>query len=174
MDLTLKISEGKIGLITDVDQHLFVEKFMRGGYVFNRDHSLKTDPTGQRTGEKLNAVFLDMNSLYPSAMSHFYLPRGNYQWLDNCSAPDFPSIHTFEENGLHGWLFEIDGEIPLELHDSVAKFVFSCIYRPVPRDSMSPYNLSLVENKGMHWTPSKQMLIADLEPKRNIVVHHIL
>jgi hypothetical protein len=27
---------------------------------------------------------------------------------------------------------------------------------------------------GMHWTPSKQKLIADLDPKENIVVHPVL
>ena len=27
---------------------------------------------------------------------------------------------------------------------------------------------------GMHWTPSKQKLIAELDPKQNIVVHHVL
>ena len=39
-------------------------------------------------------------------------------------------------------------------------------------DSMSLHNISLVEDVGMHWTPSKQKFIADLHPKQNIVVHH--
>ena len=88
MDLILKISREEIGLITDVDQHLFVELSMRGGYVFHGDRVLSTDPSGQSTGVKSNAVFLDMNSLYPSAMSHYSLPCGNYQWLENpCESP---------------------------------------------------------------------------------------
>jgi hypothetical protein len=32
----------------------------------------------------------------------------------------------------------------------------------------------LVEDMGMHWTPSEQKLISDLDPKENIVVHHVL
>jgi hypothetical protein len=116
-----------------------------------------------------------MNSLCPSAISHFYSPCGNYQWLDNPSTPDFPNIDTVEENGPQRWFFKIYGEIPLELHDSVNDFfVFFCISRPVPRDCLSPYNLSLVENTGMHWRPSETKLIAELELKRNIVVHHVL
>ena len=71
MDLILKISREEIGLITDVDQHLFVERSMRGGYFFHGDRILTTDPSEQNsTCVKSNAVFLDMNSLYPSAMSH--------------------------------------------------------------------------------------------------------
>ena len=81
MDLILKISGAEIGLITDVDQHLFLETLMQGGCIFHGDRILGTDPTGQLTGEKSDAVFLDMNSLYPSAMSHFYLPCGNYNGL---------------------------------------------------------------------------------------------
>ena len=172
MDLILKISREEIGLITDVDQHLFVERSMRGGYVFHGDRVLSTDSSGQSTGAKSNAVFLDMNSLYPSAMSHYSLPCGNYQWLENPC--EFPDITTVEDNGPQGWFFEIDGHIPLALHDSVKDFVFPCINRPVSRDSLSPYNRSLVEDMGMHWTPSKQKLIADLDPKENIVVHHVL
>jgi hypothetical protein len=82
-----------------MDQNLFVERSMQGGYVFHGDRILETDPTGQLTGEKSNAVFLDMNFLSPSAMSHVYLLSGNYQWLDNPSSPDFPNIHTLDENG---------------------------------------------------------------------------
>jgi len=111
---------------------------MRGGYVFHGDRVLSTDPSGQSTGAKSNAVFLDMNSLYPSAMSHYSLPCGNYQWLENPC--EFPDITTVEDNGPQGWFFEVDGHIPLALHDSVKDFVFPCINRPVTRDSLSPYN----------------------------------
>jgi hypothetical protein len=40
-------------------------------------------------------------------MSHFYLPCGNYQWLGNPSASDFPNIQTVEENGPQGWFFKV-------------------------------------------------------------------
>ena len=173
MDLILKISGEKIGLITDIDQHLFIERSMRGGFVFHGDRILETDPTGEKTGTKSNAVFLDMNSLYPSAMSHYALPCGDYKWLNDPQAPHFPNIDSVEENGPVGWFFEIDGEIPVELHDSVKDFVFPCINRPVTKDSLSPRNRRLVEVDGLHWAPSKQKLIADLLPKKNIVVHHV-
>ena len=90
MDLILKISGEKIGLITDIDQHLFIERSMRGGFVFHGDRILETDPTGEKTGTKSDAVFLDMNSLYPSAMSHYALPCGDYKWLNDPQAPHFP------------------------------------------------------------------------------------
>ena len=70
MNLIFKFSNEKIGLITDVDQYLFVERFIRDCYVFNGDCILETDPTGQRNGEKSNKVFLDMNFLNPSVLSN--------------------------------------------------------------------------------------------------------
>ena len=47
-------------------------------------------------------------------------------------------------------------------------FCFRCLNRPVPRDSLNPYNLSLVEDWGMYWTPSKHKLIAELHSKQNV------
>ena len=139
---------------------------MRGGFVFHGDRILETDPTGEKTGTKSDAVFLDMNSLYPSAMSHYALPCDDYKWLNDPQAPHFPNIDSVEENGPVGWFFEIDGEIPVELHDSLKDFVFPCINRPVTRDSLIPRNRRLVEVDGLHWSPSKQKLIDDLLPKK--------
>jgi len=51
IDLILKISNEKIGLITVVDQQLFVERSMRGGSVFHEDCILETNPTEQRTSK---------------------------------------------------------------------------------------------------------------------------
>jgi len=95
----------KKGLITDLDYQLFSERSMRGGYAFHGDRILETNLTGQHTGKKSSVVFLDMNSLYPSAMSHFVLSCGNYKWLDNPSAPNFPNIAIVEENGPQGWQY---------------------------------------------------------------------
>ena len=61
----------------------------------------------------------------------------------------------------------------MELHDLVMDFVLPCINRPVSKDSLSPHNISLIEDGRMHWTPSDQKLIADPPPKQYIVVHLI-
>ena len=105
-------------------------------------------------------------------MYHFSLPDGNYKWPDNHCARNFSNIYTIEENEPEGWFFEIYDEIPVELYYSVKDFVFLSINSPLPRGSLSSYNLSLVENGAMHWTPSKQKLIVNLHPQQNIVVHH--
>jgi len=66
-----------------------------------------------------------------------------------------------------GWFFEIDCRILLELRDWVKDFVFPCISRPMTKASSSPYNISLVEDRGMLWTPSKQKFIEDIDLKQN-------
>ena len=98
MDLILKLSHEKLGVITDVDQHLFLEKSMQGGYVFHGDRIMGTAATGQRTGEKSNMLYLDMDSLYPSAISHLRLPHRNNKWLENPSASNFPDVSSVKEN----------------------------------------------------------------------------
>jgi hypothetical protein len=46
------------------------------------------------------------------------------KWLNDHPASDFPDICKVEDNGPVEWFFEIDVEIPVELHDSVKDFVF--------------------------------------------------
>jgi len=60
-------------------------------------------------------------------MSHFYLPCGNYKWLVNPSGANFPGITAVEENRPEGWFYEVDFEVPVELHDSIQDFVFPCM-----------------------------------------------
>jgi len=77
MDLILKVGKEEIGVIADMDQHLFVERSTRGVYVFHRNCILVIYPTGQRTAEKSDVVFLDMNFLYRSVMSNNSLTFSN-------------------------------------------------------------------------------------------------
>ena len=73
---------------------------MKGWYVFQGDRILKTDLTGQNIGVKSDAVFMDMNFLYPLAMSNYSLLCGNYEWLNDPCALNFSDIATGEESGL--------------------------------------------------------------------------
>ena len=98
MDLVLQINNEKTALITDMDQHLYVEWSMKGGY-FTRIVSRKLNPTGQRTDLKLDAVLLDIDSLYLLVLSHYSLPCGKYQWLGNPYDSSLPNISNVVENG---------------------------------------------------------------------------
>ena len=72
------------------------------------------------------------------------------------------------------WFFVIDGEyskICEILHYSVNDFVFPCINRQMPRDSLSPNNLYFVKDGNIHWTPLKQKLFTNFHLKQNIVVY---
>ena len=76
-------------------------------------------------------------------------------------------------NEQQGWFFEIEGEIPLKIRNSVKDFVFLCISRPVPWESQSFYNICLVEDGSMLWTPPNKSYCQP-HPEKNIVVHHVL
>ena len=72
-----------------MNKNLFVEKYLRGGYVFHGNRIMETDPTGQRTGEKFDIVFRNMNLFHMLVMSHYSLPCGNYKWLNSLCDPNF-------------------------------------------------------------------------------------
>ena len=76
-------------------------------------------------------------------MSHYILPCGNYKRLDNTCALDFPTLPLLRRIDRKDVFFLIDGEIPLELHDSVKDFVCPCINRPVTKDYLIPHDISL-------------------------------
>ena len=76
-----------------------------------------------------------------------------------------PIFILVEENAPQGWFFEIDGEIPVELHGSIKDFVCLCINKPVSGSHRVPINHLLVEEGGMQWTLSKQNLTVDLHLK---------
>ena len=87
MDLALKINDARIcqtghchkNVISDVSQHLFVDRSIRGGFVLHRDRILEINKTGKDIDEKSKAVFLDVTSLYLLAIFHFSLPCWNHR-----------------------------------------------------------------------------------------------
>ena len=62
----------------------------------------------------------------------------------------------------------------MKLHNLVKDFVFPCIDRPLSKNSLSVFNINLIEDGGFNWISLKKKLIADLYPKQNIVVHQVL
>ena len=60
-------------------------------------------------------LYIDKNSLYPEAMSDF-LPYADFK-LENPENFDFHSILDLSYESEKGYIFEVDLEYPLDLHE---------------------------------------------------------
>ena len=109
-DALLKYTAIELELLTDYDQHLFIEKGMRGGIsMASKRHAKANNPgvPGYDPSEEHNHImYYDANNLYGWAMSQ-PLPYSGFKWVDK--PPTEPG---------KGCILEVDLEYPAELHES--------------------------------------------------------
>ena len=71
----LKMVDVELDLLTDIDQHLFIEEGIRGGVVMISHRYARANAPGMENYKASNA-----NNLYGWAMSQ-PLPTSNFKWL---------------------------------------------------------------------------------------------
>ena len=113
-DALLKKTGVELELLTDYDQHLFIEKGMRGGISMVSKRYAKTNNSlieGYDSSKpNTHILYLDANNLYGWAMSQ-PLPTGGFQWVGDCDR----LIETITENPADspvGYVLEVDLEYP--------------------------------------------------------------
>ncbi|KAJ8892782.1 hypothetical protein PR048_005363, partial [Dryococelus australis] len=112
----LKHTKVKLELLIDYERHLFIEEGIRGGVVqcvmCHAKANNKCIPfTYDASKPPVYLQYIDANNLYGWAMS-LPLPVCDFQWvstaIDSTLVPD---------DGLFGYVLEVDVEYPLQLHD---------------------------------------------------------
>ena len=111
-DVSLKITDVKLELLSDIDMLLMVEKGIRGGVsmVSNRYGKANNKYMGKRFDVKEPSkyiTFLDANNLYGWAMSK-PLPTHGFKWMKR------NELETWEK---HSCILEVDLVYPQSLHD---------------------------------------------------------
>lgn len=83
-DAALKYTDMKLDTLTDINQHLFIERCMRGGIsVITHRHAKANNPflEDYNPGEPTSYIlYLDANNLYGWVMSQ-PLPVGEFKWM---------------------------------------------------------------------------------------------
>ena len=86
-DALLKKTKVELELLTDYDQHLFIEKGLRGGISMSSKRYCKANnpnvPEHDPDLPTTHILYLDANNLYGWAMSQA-LPTGGFQWVSDC------------------------------------------------------------------------------------------
>ena len=115
-DAMLKMSGIKLELISDIDNHFFLEKGLRGGISYiskrfseaNNRYIKNYDPAR----ESNFIMYLDENSLHGWGISQ-YLPYCEFKWLKNVDQFD---VNSISENSSIGHILQTDFECADELH----------------------------------------------------------
>ncbi|KAK3794857.1 hypothetical protein RRG08_001008 [Elysia crispata] len=171
-DALLKKTGVELELLTDYDQHLFIEKGMRGGIsMVSKRHARANNPAVEGYDpEKPNShiLYLDANNLYGWAMSQ-PIPTGGFRWVEDCDGL-VGTIQDQPADGPEGFILEVDLEYPQELHDEHNAYPLAPERMVVQKKWMSEYQHGLL-GAGVV-SAEVEKLVPNLRDKNHYVLHY--
>ena len=171
-DALLKKTRVELELLTDYDQHLFIEKGMRGGIsMVSKRHARANNPAVEGYDpEKPNShiLYLDANNLYGWAMSQ-PLPTGGFRWVEDCDGL-VGTIQDQPADGPEGFIVEVDLEYPQELHDEHNAYPLAPERMVAQKKWMSEYQHGLL-GAGVV-SAEVEKLVPNLRDKNHYVLHY--
>ena len=140
----LKMTKIELELISDSYMYLFLMDTIRGGICVVNKKFVKADniytrkvhdeSSNKKVNKKLKTsdsnkfiTYLDSNNLYGYSMSKA-LPYRNFKWSFN-----------IDLNNLQTGIYEVDIEIPKELHDKFVDYPLCPEIKNIPEDMLSEY-----------------------------------
>ena len=170
-DAALKYTGAKLDTITDIDQHLFLERGMRGGIsVITHRHAQANNPLLEDYNPEKPIsyiVYLDKNNLYEWAMSQ-PLPTSNFQWVEDLTALNVLEVPDDADTG---YILEVDLEYSSHLHDGHNEYPLAPESMKITEEMLSPYSRQLAEDLDLK-TGAVQKLIPNLQDKKKYVLHY--
>ena len=130
-------------------------------------------PEGEKyddTKESSYLTYLDANNLYGWAMLQS-LPTGDYQWVEEWFQWNESKIKALDPEGPTGYMFEVDLEYPVELHDMHNDYPLAPERFAVREEMLSDYSKELLKKLGLK-IGDVQKLIPNLMDKECYVVHY--
>ena len=173
-DALLKKTGVELELLTEYDQHLFIEKGMRGGIsMVSKRHARANNPRVEGYDpEKPNShiVYLDANNLYGWAMSQA-LPTGGFWWVEAVELKELTQkIADIPADGSEGYILEADLVYPPELHDEHNSYPLAPERMVIQMSWMSDYQHGLL---GVGVAPTEvKKLVPNLCDKERYVLHY--
>ena len=107
-------------------------------------------------------MYLDANNLYGHSMSKPF-PYKNFKWSNNL---------TLDPNNLKKGIYEVDIEIPKELHDTFVDYPLCPEIKSINEDMLSEYKKYLNDKLNIKYNSTDKKLILDLLPKKNYKVYY--
>ena len=171
-DALLKKTGVELELLTDYDQHLLIEKGMRGGVsMVSKRYAKANTPLIEgydSSKPKTHILYLDANNLYGGAMSE-PMPTGDFQWVADCALAQLAKyIIEHPADSREGYILEVDLEYPRELHNAHNAYPLAPERMIVKKKWMSEYQRSLI---GVTHTEVEK-LVPNLGNKDHYVLHY--
>ena len=107
-------------------------------------------------------MYLDANNLYGVSMSK-PLPYKNFKWSNDTSEGI-----TLNENNFQTGIYEVDIEIPENLHNKFKDFPVCPEIKSIDENNLSDYQKYLNDKLDIKYNEKDKKLILDLLPKKNI------
>ena len=118
-DAALKMSKIKLQLFDNEEMYTFMERSIRGGVsMITKRHAKANNPECRNYNpnkDNSHLIYLDANNLYGWAMSQ-YLPTHGFEWMKENDIEKL-DINSIPQDGEDGFIFEVDLDYPMELHD---------------------------------------------------------
>ena len=173
LDALLKKTGVELELLTDYDQHLFIERGMRGGIsMVSKRHAKANNPlVDGYDPEKPSShiLYLDANNLYGWAMSQ-PLPTGAFRWEEDCELLTKTIANHPAHDHPEGFILEVDLEYPEDLHNAHNTYPLAPERMVVQKKWMSEYQHSLL---GVGVAPTEvEKLVPNLRNKDRYVLHY--
>ena len=171
-DAPLKKTGVELEMLTDYDQHLLIEKGLRGGIsMASKRHARANNPLVEGYDPwqpSSHILYLDANNLYGWAMSQ-YVPTGGFRWVDD-GQQLAKTIAEQPVDGPEGYILEVDLEYPKDLHDAHNAYPLAPERMMVQKKSMSEYQYNLL---GVGVAPTEvEKLVPNLRNKDRYVLHY--
>ncbi|XP_065195842.1 uncharacterized protein LOC135827241 [Sycon ciliatum] len=172
-DALLMYSSVSLELLTDYDQHLFVESGMRGGVsmVSQRYAAAKNHYQEKFDADQPSSFiqYLDANNLYGWAMSQ-HLPVSDFRW-EKPSEKLLNKILNTQDDSSSGYIVECDLVYPHELHEEHNDYPVAPERLSVNEDMLSPYQQELVDKLNSSGVDALK-LVPNLKDKTKYVLHY--
>ena len=152
----LKMTKIELELISDPNMYLFLMDTIRGGIsVCNKKHVIADNKyINKNTKNNEYLLYLDANNLYGYSMIQ-PLPYKNFKWSYNLT---LDKIQT--------GIYEVDIEIPKELHDKFKDYPLCPEIKSIPENVLSNYQHYLNNKLNIKYSEKDKKLILDLLPKK--------
>ena len=164
----LKMTKIELELISDSDIYLFLMETIRAGMTVCNKKFVKADNIYTRKKDGINKylMYLDANNLYGLSMSK-PLPYKNFKWSNDASEGI-----TLNENKLKTGIYEVDIEIPENLHNKFKDFPVCPEIKSIDENHLSDYQKCLNDKLNTKYNEKDKKLILDLLPKKNYKVYY--
>ena len=160
----LKMTKIELELISDSDIYLFLMDTIRRGMTVCNKKFVKADNIFTRKKDGINKylMYRDANNLNGLSMSK-PLPYKNFNWSNDV---------TFNENNLQIGVYEVDIEIPKNLHNKFKDFPLCPEIKSINENNLSDYQKYLNNKLDIEYNEKDRKLILDLLPKKNYQIYY--